>query len=329
MDDKSTRLTVVVTRKLPKSVEQELSSRYDVRLNNNDVALTSGQMADVMRTADVVLCTVTDRIRAEHFGSGVRTKLIANFGVGVNHIDLDAARTSGVTVTNTPDVLTDDTADLTIGLMLMIMRRMGEGERHVRNGGWSGWRPTHMLGRTVRGKTLGIVGYGRIGRAVARRAASAFGMKVVWYAPRDPKIDDPATNGPADARRVNSLEELLAESDVVSLHCPARPDTHHLINAERFAQMKSTAFLVNTARGDVVDEWALASALRDRLIAGAALDVFENEPSVVAELRDMENVVLLPHLGSATIETRTAMGERAIANIDAFARGEAPPDRVG
>jgi glyoxylate reductase len=327
MDENPNRLTVVVTRKLPKSVEQQLSSRFDVRLNNNDVALTSDQMASVMRSADVVLCTVTDRIRAEHFGSGVRAKLIANFGVGVNHIDLDAARAAGVTVTNTPDVLTDDTADLTIGLMLMIMRRMGEGERHVRNGGWSGWRPTHMLGRTLRGKTLGIIGYGRIGRAVARRASSAFGMNVIWYSPRDPKIDD-ASNGPENARRVQSLEELFAESDVISLHCPARQDTHHLMNAERFAQMKSTAFLVNTARGDVVDEWALASALRDRLIAGAALDVFEHEPSVVAELRDMENVVLLPHLGSATIETRTAMGERAIANIDAFARGEAPPDRV-
>jgi lactate dehydrogenase-like 2-hydroxyacid dehydrogenase len=321
-------LTVVVTRKLPKSVEQELSSRYDVRLNGNDVALTGEQMSSVMRSADVLLCTVTDRIRAEHLGAGSRVKLIANFGVGVNHIDLEAARAAGITVTNTPDVLTDDTADLTIGLMLMIMRRMGEGERHVRNGGWSGWRPTHMLGRTLRGKTLGIIGYGRIGRAVARRASSAFGMKVIWYSPRDPKVDDASTNGPTDARRVQSLDELFAESDVISLHCPARQDTHHLINAERFAQMKSTAYLVNTARGDVVDEWALASALRDRMIAGAALDVFEHEPSVVAELRDMENVVLLPHLGSATIETRTAMGERAIANIDAFARGETPPDRV-
>jgi lactate dehydrogenase-like 2-hydroxyacid dehydrogenase len=212
--------------------------------------------------------------------------------------------------------------------MLMVMRRLGEGERHVRNGGWSGWRPTHMLGRTLRGKTLGIVGYGRIGRAVARRAAAAFGMDVVWYSPRDPQIDDPATAGPDSARRATSLEELVGVSDVISLHCPARPETHHLMNAERFAQMKSTAYLVNTARGDIVDEYALASALRDRLIAGAALDVFEHEPSVVAELRDMENVVLLPHLGSATIETRTAMGSRAVANIDAFSRGDALPDRV-
>lgn len=328
MTDGARRLSAVVTRKLPKSVEQQLASRYDVRFNANDVALTSEQMSAVMRTADVLLCTVTDRIRAEHFTSGMRTKLIANFGVGVNHIDLDAARNAGVMVTNTPDVLTDDTADIAIGLMLMVMRRMGEGERHVRAGGWSGWRPTHMLGRTLSGKTMGIIGYGRIGRAVARRAAAAFGMHVVWYSPRDPRVDDPSTAGPDGAHRAPSLEELITVSDVVSLHCPARPDTRHLLNAERFAQMKSTAYLINTARGDVVDEYALASALRDRLIAGAGLDVYEHEPSIVAELRDMENVVLLPHLGSATIETRTAMGERALANIDAFARGEAPPDRV-
>jgi glyoxylate reductase len=322
------RPTVVVTRKLPKAIEQRLASAYDVRLNGNDVALTESQIADVLRSAEIVLCTVTDRISAELFQGHLKTRLIANFGVGLNHIDLDAARSAGVVVTNTPDVLTDDTADLTIGLMLMAMRRMGEGERHVRNGGWSGWRPTHMLGRTLQGKTLGIVGYGRIGRAVARRAAHAFGMQVAWYSPRDPHIEDPASAGPANATRVGSLDELVAIADVLSLHCPAREDTYHLINAERLAQMKSTAFLINTARGDIVDEYALAAALRERMIAGAGLDVYENEPSVVAELREMQNVVLLPHLGSATIETRTAMGERAIANIDAFVRGENPPDRV-
>jgi glyoxylate reductase len=322
------RPTVIVTRKLPQSVERQLAERYDVRLNATDVPLTSEQMGAVLRAADIVLCTVTDRIRAEHLTGNVRTRLLANFGVGVNHIDAAAARAAGIMVTNTPDVLTDDTADLAVGLMLMVMRRMGEGERHVRNGGWSGWRPTHMLGRTLQGKTLGIVGYGRIGRAVARRAAAAFGMQVVWYSPRDPRIEDPATAGPDGARRVESLDELVGLADVLSLHCPATPETRHLMNAERFAQMKSTAYLINTARGDVVDEYALAAALRERMIAGAGLDVYEHEPTVVAELRDMPNVVLLPHLGSATIETRTAMGERALANIDAFVRGVEPPDRV-
>lgn len=320
--------TIVVTRKLPRTVEQQLTGRYSVRLNQNDVALTTEQLRDVLHKADIVLCTVTDRIPRELFEGAIRTRLIANFGVGVNHIDLDAARAAGVVVTNTPDVLTDDTADTAIGLMLMVMRRMGEGERHVRNGGWSGWRPTHMLGRTLTNKTLGIIGYGRIGRAVARRASAAFGMRVMWYAPRDPVITDAASAGPADAVRAATLDELLVNADIVSLHSPARPDTHHLIDAQRLTQMKPTAYLINTARGDVVDEYALAAALRERMIAGAGLDVYEHEPTVVAELRDMENVVLLPHLGSATIETRTAMGERAIANIDAFVRGEEPPDRV-
>lgn len=320
--------TIVVTRKLPRTVEQQLTGRYSVRLNQNDVALTTEQLRDVLHKADIVLCTVTDRIPRELFEGAIRTRLIANFGVGVNHIDLDAARAAGVVVTNTPDVLTDDTADTAIGLMLMVMRRMGEGERHVRNGGWSGWRPTHMLGRTLTNKTLGIIGYGRIGRAVARRASAAFGMRVMWYAPRDPVITDAASAGPADAVRAATLDELLANADIVSLHSPARPETHHLIDAQRLTQMKPTAYLINTARGDVVDEYALAAALRERMIAGAGLDVYEHEPTVVAELRDMENVVLLPHLGSATIETRTAMGERAIANIDAFVRGEEPPDRV-
>lgn len=320
--------TIVVTRKLPRTVEQQLTGRYSVRLNQNDVALTNEQLRDVLHKADIVLCTVTDRIPRELFDGAIRTRLLANFGVGVNHIDLDAARAAGVVVTNTPDVLTDDTADIAIGLMLMVMRRMGEGERHVRNGGWSGWRPTHMLGRTLANKTLGIIGYGRIGRAVARRASAAFGMRVMWYAPRDPAITDAASAGPADAVRAATLDELLVNADIVSLHSPARPDTHHLIDAQRLTQMKPTAYLINTARGDVVDEYALAAALRERMIAGAGLDVYEHEPTVVAELRDMENVVLLPHLGSATIETRTAMGERAIANIDAFVRGEEPPDRV-
>ncbi|MEP6780914.1 MAG: NAD(P)-dependent oxidoreductase, partial [Gemmatimonadaceae bacterium] len=215
-----------------------------------------------------------------------------------------------------------------LALILMTMRRLGEGERHLRSGAWSGWRPTHMMGQSSRGKTIGIVGYGRIGRAVANRAALALGMKVIWYAPRDPAAYDAATAGPADARRVDTLEELLRVSDVVSLHCPSTPETHHLINTERLMMMKSTAVLVNTARGDVVDEYALAQALRDQVIAGAGLDVYEFEPAVIPDLRELERVVLLPHLGSNGVETRLAMGNMALANLDAFFTEQEPPNRV-
>jgi lactate dehydrogenase-like 2-hydroxyacid dehydrogenase len=324
----SARPTVVVTRKLPDAVEAAVSAKYDVRLNRTDVALTAEQMAQVLRTTDIVLCTVTDKLRAELFDSRVQTRLLANFGVGVNHIDREAARRVGVSITNTPDVLTDDTADIALALILMTMRRLGEGERHLRSGAWSGWRPTHLMGRSPHGKTLGIIGYGRIGRAVARQAASALGMHIVYYAPRDVVIDDPATAGPADAERVDSIETLLERADVVSLHCPSTPETRHLINAERLKLMGPSSYLVNTARGDIVDEYALTAALREGTIAGAGLDVYEWEPIVVAELRDMERVVLLPHMGSGTIETRTAMGMRALANIDAFVSGVRPPDLV-
>ncbi|WP_291263578.1 D-glycerate dehydrogenase [Gemmatimonas sp.] len=321
---------VVVTRKMPAAVEAEIASRYDALFNRTDVALTAEQMAQVLQQADVVVTTVTDKWHPGIFDTtSIRTKLLANVGVGVNHIALEAARRAGIAVSNTPDVVTDDTADVAIALMLMTMRRLGEGERHLRSGAWGGLRPTFMLGRTLRGKTLGIVGYGRIGRAVARIAHDAFGMHILWQAPRDPRVDDPATAGPAGAQRVDTLEELLQRSDVVSLHCPATPETRHLINAETLAHMPEHAYLVNTARGDVVDEAALAFALKERRIAGAGLDVYEFEPSVTAELRDLENVVLLPHLGSATIETRTNMGMRALRNVDAFVAGSGLPDRVG
>lgn len=305
-----------------------MAERYDVRFNRTDVALTPEQMAQVLRTTDIVLCTVTDKLRAELFDARVQTKLLANFGVGVNHIDRDAARGAGIAITNTPDVLTDDTADIALALILMSMRRLGEGERHLRSGAWSGWRPTHLMGRSPHGKTLGIIGYGRIGRAVARQAASALGMHIMYYAPRDVVIDDPATAGPVGAERVDSIEALLSRADVVSLHCPSTPETRHLINAERLKLMGPTSYLVNTARGDIVDEYALTAALREGVIAGAGLDVYEWEPIVVAELRELEQVVLLPHMGSGTIETRTAMGMRALANIDAFVAGQRPPDLV-
>ncbi len=323
------RPVVVVTRRLPEAIEQELTARYDVMLNKNDTPLSAVALADAMKMADALLCTVTDRITAQHFAvPGRRARVLANFGVGVNHIDLDAARAAGVMVTNTPDVLTDDTADVAIGLMLMTMRRLSEGERHVRTGAWSGWRPTHMMGRSLTGKRLGIIGYGRIGRAVARRAASAFGMQVRWWAPREPTIDDPATAGPPNAQRVDTLEALLSSSDVVSLHCPATPQTHHLMNAHTLALMLPEAVLINTARGNVIDEHALVHVLRERMIGGAGLDVYEFEPTVLPDLREFETVTLLPHLGSATVETRDAMGRRALHNLDRALAGEAPPDRV-
>ncbi len=325
----ASNVRVVVTRKMPAPVEAAVAERYDALLNRTDVALTAEQLVQVLQQADVVVTTVTDKWHPGIFDTtGIRTKLLANVGVGVNHIALEAARRAGITVTNTPDVVTDDTADIAIALMLMTMRRLGEGERHLRSGAWAGLRPTFMLGRTLRGKTLGIVGYGRIGRAVARIAHDAFGMRILWHAPRDPRIDDPATAGPANAERVATLEELLQRSNVVSLHCPATPETRHLMNARTIGLMPPHAYLVNTARGDVVDEAALTAALKERQIAGAGLDVYEFEPSVTAELKDMEHVVLLPHLGSATIETRTNMGMRALANVDAFVSGQPVPDRV-
>lgn len=326
----TTQVRVVVTRKMPAPVEAAIAERYDALFNKTDVALAPEQLKQVLQQADIVMTTVTDRWSEDIFNTpGIRARMLCNVGVGINHINVAAAKQAGITISNTPDVVTDDTADIAIALMLMTMRRLGEGERHVRHGAWGGLRPTFMLGRTLRGKTLGIVGYGRIGREVARRAAAAFDMNIIYYAPRDPRIDDPATAGPANAERVDTLEVLLARADVVSLHCPATPETRHLMNARTLALMPPHAYLVNTARGDVVDEAALAAALKDRAIAGAGLDVYEFEPSVNAELKEIENVVLIPHLGSATIETRTNMGMRALSNLDAFVQGVTIPDPVG
>jgi lactate dehydrogenase-like 2-hydroxyacid dehydrogenase len=316
---------VVVTRRLPAPVEQELANRFDARLNPQDRPLTAEELAEAVRTADAILPTVTDRITAEVLAATPRsTRIVANFGVGYNNIDVEAARQRGVVVTNTPDVLTDCTADLAMTLLLSVARRTGEGERHVRNGEWTGWRPTHMLGTKVTGKTLGIIGLGRIGRAVARRAHHGFGMRILYYEPM-PVPEAELADLAAEQR---NLDDLLAESDFVSVHVPATPETHHLLNGERFRTMKPGAFLVNTARGDVVDEAALVEALRTGAIAGAGLDVYEGEPVVSPELTTMQNVVLLPHLGSATQETRVAMGMRAIGNLREFFDGKPPPDRV-
>lgn len=316
---------VVVTRRIPVPVEEDLSLRYDARLNREDRALSPAELQAALRTADGLLCTVTDRLTADVLSAEpLRTRILANFGVGYNNIDIEAARARGLRVSNTPDVLTDDTADLAITLLLMIARRAGEGERQVRAGAWTGWRPTHLLGTRVRGKTLGLVGMGRIARAVAQRARQGLGMRLIFFDPYVTAADAAALG--AEAR--DSLEALLEEADFVSLHCPATPETRHLINSVRLARMKPSAFLVNTARGDVVDEAALAAALGAGTIAGAALDVYEQEPRVTPALLEMENVVLLPHLGSATRETREAMGRRAVENLDRFFAGEPLRDAV-
>jgi lactate dehydrogenase-like 2-hydroxyacid dehydrogenase len=320
------RPRVVVTRRLPAPVEAKLSKLFDAHLNVEDRPLTTAQLAEAMRTADALLPTVTDRIGADVLGTSPRrARIVANFGVGYNNIDIAAAKANGIVVTNTPDVLTDCTADTAMALLLSVARRIGEGERHVRSGAWEGWRPTHMLGTKVSGKTLGIVGLGRIGRAVARRAHHGFGMRILFYEPMPVSEHEVAALG---AERRDTLEELLAESDFVTLHCPATPETRHLIDAARLAAMKPGAFLINTARGDVVDEAALVDALRAGALAGAGLDVYEREPWVTPAFCTMENVVLIPHLGSATTETRIAMGERALENLTAFFRGDEPRDRV-
>jgi lactate dehydrogenase-like 2-hydroxyacid dehydrogenase len=319
------RPVVVVTRRLPAVVEDRVAARFDARFNTLDEPLGEHELRDAMLQADALLCTVTDRIPASLLRlEGRRARIVANFGVGVNNIDLEAARDAGVVVTNTPDVLTDDTADLAMALLLAVARRAGEGERLVRAGAWTGWTPTQLLGTRVSGSTIGVVGYGRIGRAVARRAHHGFGMRVLYHARREhaPAPGDP----PAEFRP--RLRDLLAESDFVSLHVPATPQTRHLLDAAALAAMRPTAFLVNTARGDVVDEAALVDALQHRRIAGAGLDVYEREPSVPAALRRRDDVVLLPHLGSATAETREAMGLRALANLAAFFDGREPGDRV-
>jgi lactate dehydrogenase-like 2-hydroxyacid dehydrogenase len=320
------RPVVSVTRRLPDAVEQELASRFDVRLNRDDRPTSSEDLHAALREADALLCTVTDRIDAAVIGSGpIRCRLLANFGVGFNHIDLAAARAAGIAVTNTPGVLTEATADLTIALMLAVARRIGEGERLVRAGRWAGWTPTQLMGHMVAGRTLGIIGFGRIGQAVARRAARGFGMRVLFSTPHPPPA---ALSEPLGAEAC-SLDDLLGASDFVSLHCPATPATRHLMNAASLRRMRPGAFLINTARGDVVDERDLVDALRKGTIAGAALDVYEGEPAVPPELIAMEKVVLLPHLGSATEETRVAMGLRALANLSAFFAGGELPDRVG
>lgn len=317
---------VIVTRRWPEEVEARLAEHFDVELNSDDRPFEKDALKQAFTVADAVFPTVTDRIDAEVLSAEpLRARLIGNFGVGFNNIDLDAARARGLAVTNTPEVLTDATADLAMALLLCVARRVGEGERHLRDGAWTGWRPTHMMGTQVTGKTLGLIGFGRIGQAMARRAHLGFRMRVLFFDPFPPA--DPVQRE-LGAEPRETIEAVLEESDFVSLHCPATPENRHLMNEARLSRMRPGAFLINTSRGDVVDEAALVDALGDGLIAGAGLDVFEREPEVSPGLLRRENVVLLPHLGSATRETRIAMGLKVLENAVAFFGGSEPPDRV-
>ena len=320
------RPRVIVTRRLPDPVEDALRASFDVRLNPRDRQFTPADLREAMLHCDGLLCTLTDQLTGDLFTAPISPcRILANFGVGVNHIALDAARQAGLTVTNTPEVLTECTADLTIALMLMTLRRLGEGERELRAGSWTGWRPTHLLGHRVSGRTLGVIGLGRIGEAVARRASHGLGMRVMVWGPRRPSRERLAAAG---ASASDSLEQLLTEVDIVSLHCPLTEETDRLMDRRRLHLMKRGAVLINTARGEIVDEEALVDALRSGQLGGAGLDVYAREPQVPAGLLDAPGVVLLPHLGSATVETRTAMGLRAVENLRAFFAGEPPPDRV-
>jgi len=317
---------VIVTRRWPAKVEKLLTERFDAVLNAHDVPLTPADFVAAFQAYDAILPTVSDRLPASVFPSeGCRTRLLANFGVGFSHIDVAAARERGIAITNTPGVLTDCTADIAMSLLLSVARRTGEGERQLRADSWKGWCPTHLIGTRVSGKKLGIIGMGRIGKAMASRAHFGFGMDIVFY--NRSKVDDDETRS-MSARQVPSIEAVLAESDFVSLHCPGGAENKHLIDEARLSIMKSTAFLINTARGDVVDETALIHALDKGVIAGAGLDVYAEEPSVPRSLLARENVVLLPHLGSATAETREAMGMKALENLTAFFEGNPAPDRV-
>ncbi len=316
---------VVVTRKLPDPIETRMMELFDTRLNRDDRPLTREDIVEACKTADVLVPTVTDRIdKGVLAQAGPRLRLIASFGTGVDHIDLATARERGITVTNTPGVLTEDTADMTMALILAVSRRLSEGERLIRSGNWTGWGPTTMLGHRIWGKRLGILGMGRIGSAVARRARG-FGLSVHYHNRR--RVDE-AFEQELEATYWESLDQMLAHMDVVSVNCPHTPATYHLLSARRLKLMKPHAIVVNTARGEVIDENALVRMLGKGELAGAGLDVFEHEPAVNPKLLELENVVLLPHMGSATIEGRIDMGEKVIINIKTFVDGHKPPDRV-
>ncbi|NBG95042.1 D-glycerate dehydrogenase [Pyruvatibacter mobilis] len=317
---------VTVTRKLPDIVETRMRELFNARLNIEDAPLSREQLEKAVAESDVLVPTVTDRIDADLIGkAGPKLKLIANFGAGVDNIDVDAAHQRGIMVTNTPNVLTEDTADLAMALILAVPRRLTEGATIIsEDNQWQGWAPTWMMGRRIHGKRLGIIGMGRIGQAVAHRA-KAFGLSIHYH---NRKPVNPGIEEELEATYWDSLDQMLARMDIVSVNCPHTPATFHLLNARRLNLMKPEAYIVNTARGEIIDEAALAKVIEEGGIAGAGLDVFENEPAVNPKLLNRPNVVLLPHMGSATIESRTEMGEKVVINIRSFIDGNPPPDRV-
>ena len=319
------KLKVIVTRKLPDPVELRLKELFDAELNQTDTPFSRDQLVDAVQRADVLVPTVTDAVDGRVLeDAGEQLMMIAQFGAGVDNIDVQTANARGITVTNTPGVLTDDTADVTMALILAVPRRLHEGVQVMENNAFEGWSPTWMMGRRIAGKRLGIIGMGRIGQAVARRA-KAFGLQIHYHnrSPVSPKIEELL-----EATYWDSLDQMVAHMDIISVNCPHTPATFHLMNARRLELLKPEAFIVNTARGEVIDEAALARAIRAGKIAGAGLDVFEREPVVNPDLLGLPNVVLLPHMGSATLEGRTEMGEKVIINIKTFADGHKPPDRV-
>jgi lactate dehydrogenase-like 2-hydroxyacid dehydrogenase len=317
---------VIVTRKWPAEVEAELKALYDVQLNESDIPLTADELKLALQTADALLPTVTDALTADVLNvENKRAKIIGNFGVGYNNIDINTAKAQGLIVTNTPHVLTDCTADIAMLLLLMSARRASEGERLILEQKWLGWKPTQLVGQKVTGKTLGLIGFGRIAQAMARKAHHGFGMKIIFFSPSQP---DQTIMDSLQATRCETVEQVLSEAHFVSLHCPGGEATRHLINEKRLKLMRPSAHLINTARGDVVDSNALIKALKEGWIAGAGLDVYEGEPHLNPEFLELDNVSLLPHLGSATEETRVAMGNRVLANIAAFFAGNEPEDRV-
>jgi glyoxylate reductase len=316
---------VIVTRKLPEQVETRMRELFDARLNLDDTPMTAGQLAEAMTSADVLVPTITDHIDAGLIAkAGPNLKLIANFGAGVDNIDVQAATNRGILVTNTPGVLTEDTADMTMALILAVPRRLVEGVAALEEDRFRGWSPNWMLGNRLHGKRLGIVGMGRIGQAVARRAR-AFGLQIHYH---NRKQVGPDIEQELEATYWDSLDQMLARMDIVSVNCPHTPATYHLLSARRLKLMKPSAYIVNTARGEVIDENVLALMLEKGELSGAGLDVFENEPAVNPKLLKARNVVLLPHMGSATIEGRIDMGEKVIVNIRSLVDGHKPPDRV-
>lgn len=313
---------VYVTRKLPAPVLEALEGRFDLTVRDDTSPMTSAELAEVLGQYDAVLPTLGDALSEEAFGGDIRAELLANFGVGYNHIDVPAARAAGLQVTNTPGAVTDATADTAMMLILMTCRRAGEGERLVRAGTWDGWHPTQLLGFHITGKTLGVIGMGRIGKAIAARCHNGFGMEVVFQN-RSP-VADPGV----PARQLETIADVMSTADIVVVAVPGGPATHHLIDGTALSAMKPTGYLVNIARGDVIDEAALVEALQAGQIAGAGLDVYESEPVVSPGLLEMENVTLLPHLGTATLEVRTAMGMMAVDNLLAWDEGRELPNPV-